>query len=80
MTKLAIELDDSLDQLLLKAAECAGKSPSEWVRDVVEERLSHRLPESWFALLGTWEDRRTPDEILADIRTYPPQMERPPLT
>lgn len=36
----------------------------------------NRLPESFFAVLGTWEDDRDPEEILRDIRRRVAQEER----
>ena len=35
-----------------------------------------RLPDSFFEVLGTWEDDREPEEILRDIRQEVPQGER----
>jgi hypothetical protein len=32
-----------------------------------------RLPDSFFEVLGTWEDDREPEEILRDIRQEVPQ-------
>jgi hypothetical protein len=37
------------------------------------------LPDSFFAVLGTWEDERDPEEILRDIRQEVPQKKREPL-
>jgi predicted transcriptional regulator len=80
MTRIAIELDDDLVSRLDKAAAKAGKSRTDWAREVLEERLSGRLPEWWFRVLGTWDDARTPDQILADIRSGPEQSDRPALS
>lgn len=38
--------------------------------------LKNHLPESFFAVLGTWEDDRDSEEILRDIRREVPQRER----
>jgi hypothetical protein len=35
-----------------------------------------RLPESFFAVLGTWEDNRSPEEIFQSIRAEAPQATR----
>ena len=32
------------------------------------DQLENRLPDSFFAVLGTWEDSRSTEEILQDIR------------
>lgn len=37
------------------------------------------LPDSFFAVLGTWEDERDPEEILRDVRREVPQQDREPL-
>ncbi len=37
------------------------------------------LPDSFFAVLGTWEDERDPEEILRDIRREASQKNREPL-
>jgi hypothetical protein len=31
--------------------------------------LKDRLPESFFEVLGTWEDDREPEQILRDLRS-----------
>lgn len=80
MPRLTIYLDDQTAHDLDRAAQAAGMSRPAWVRQALEERLRARLPESWFELLGTREDERTPDEILRDIRGGPGQRERLPLT
>jgi len=80
MPQLAIYLDDQTAKLLDEAAHRAGTSRSAWVRDAVQTRLANRLPESFFELYGSWEDDRSPEEILRDIRAGSEQPERPPLT
>ncbi len=76
MPQLAIYLDDETAKLLDEASEREGISRSAWVRQAVESRLKSRLPESFFEVLGTWEDEREPDEILRDIRAEVAQGER----
>lgn len=79
MPQLAIYLDDETSKLLDEASEREGVSRSAWVRRAVQSRLKNRLPDSFFAVLGTWEDDREPDEILRDIRQEAPQKNREPL-
>ncbi|HEV2855468.1 MAG TPA: CopG family transcriptional regulator [Thermoanaerobaculia bacterium] len=79
MSQLAIYLDDDTSRLLDEAAEREGVSRSAWVRQAVQSRLRNRLPDSFFAVLGTWEDGRDPEEILRDIRQEIPQKHREPL-
>ena len=76
MARLAIYLDDEIAKRLNAAAQKAGKSRSAWVRELVSERLESRFPEEWFATFGSWEDDRTPGEILEEIRRGPGQRER----
>ena len=68
MAAKTIYLDDEATQLLAEAAEEEGITPSAWVRRVTQVSPGRHLPESFFAVLGSWEDSRNPDEILRDIR------------
>lgn len=77
MPQLAIYLDDETARRLDQEAEREGVSRSAWVRQAVASRLDSRLPESFFAVLGTWEDDREPEEILRDIRAAAPERPRP---
>lgn len=76
MAQLAIYLDDQTAKRLEAAARKAGKSRSAWVRELVSERLESRFPEEWYATFGSWQDDRTPEEILQEIRSGPEQRER----
>jgi predicted transcriptional regulator len=76
MPQLAIYLDDDTAKRLTEASEREGVSRSAWVRQAVEARLQSRLPDSFFDVLGTWEDDRDPEEILRDIRAEGPERVR----
>ena len=76
MTRLAIVLDDDTAQQLAEASRREGLSPADWVERTVRAQLSNRRPDSFFAVLGTWEDDREPEEILRDIRSEAPQKKR----
>jgi predicted DNA-binding protein len=76
MTEIAIELDDETAERLRQASEKDGISPSAWVRQAIRIRLEDKLPDSFFAVLGTWEDSRSTEEILRDLRTEAPQAKR----
>ncbi|MBK8541260.1 MAG: ribbon-helix-helix protein, CopG family [Ardenticatenia bacterium] len=76
MTQLAVYLDDETASLLEEAARRAKISRSSWVREAIQSHLRNRLPEFFFATLGTWEDERDPAAILRDIRADVPQAER----
>jgi predicted transcriptional regulator len=76
MPEIAIELDDETAKKLNEASGKDGISPSAWARRAIQIRLEDRLPESFFAVLGTWEDDRSAEEIFRDIRAEAPQAKR----
>jgi predicted DNA-binding protein len=76
MTEIAIELDDETAERLRQASKKDGISPSAWVKQAIRIRLEDKLPDSFFAVLGTWEDSRSTEEILRDLRTEAPQAKR----
>jgi hypothetical protein len=79
MSQLAIYLDEKTARLLAKAARRDRLSRSAWVKKAVEAQLANRLPESFFQVLGTWDDGRSPEEILADIRRGAEDKAREPI-
>ena len=79
MAQLAIYLDDETARLLDEAARKEGVSRSAFARKAIRTHLHRRLPESFFKALGAWEDTRSPEEILRDIRAGPEQRDREPL-
>ena len=81
MPQIAIYLDKETAEILDTAAEREGKSKSAFVRDAIKvraqmETASGYLPQWWFDNLGGWEDDRSPEEIMRDIRSGPAQRER----
>lgn len=76
MTQLAVYLDEETATLLEEAARQAKVSRSSWVREAIQSHLRNRLPESFFATLGAWEDERDAEEILRDIRIAGPPPDR----
>lgn len=79
MAQLAIYIDDKTARQINKASKKAGLSRSQWVSQVLKKEISADLPETFFNLLGSWEDDRSPQEILKDIRRETHQKEREPL-
>jgi hypothetical protein len=69
MAQLALYVDDDLVHKVDEAAAQTGQSRSAWVRAAIQLHLRNRLPQDFFQRLGTWRDERTPDQILADVRT-----------
>lgn len=76
MTEIAIELDDKTAERLREASEKDGITPSAWIQRVIHTQLDEKLPESFFAVLGTWEDDRSAEEIFRDVRSETPQAKR----
>ena len=79
MAQIAIYVDDKTAREVKKASRKSGLSRSEWVSSVLKKELRKDLPEEFFRVLGTWEDAKTPDVILKEIRRESVQAERPPI-
>lgn len=79
MAQVALYLDAETAQMVEEAANRDGVSRSGWIRQAVRAQLARRLPDSFFAVLGTWEDEREPEEILKSIRLGMPDQVREPL-
>jgi hypothetical protein len=79
VSQLALYLDEETAARVDQAARRQGMSRSAWVRQVILKQLDERLPDSFFDVLGSWEDDREPDEIIADLRAGEQQAERPEL-
>ena len=74
---MTIYLDNETATRLSDAAHHDQKSRSAWASDAIRQCLPQRkFPQWWFDLFGTWEDDRTAEEIIADIRAHAPQAER----
>lgn len=71
MAQLALYVEDDLMRRLDRAVKLAGVSRSRFVADALRQQLNDQLPESFFEVLGTWQDSRTPARILKDIRRAP---------
>lgn len=69
MAQLAIYLHDTLARKLDRAAKKAGLSRSRLVANLLERYFDDRLPDEFFEVLGTWEDERSVEDIVADIRS-----------
>jgi predicted transcriptional regulator len=79
MPQVAIYLDDSTARKVDRVARRERLSRSAWVRRAVEAQLAGRLPESFFEVLGQWEDTRTPEQIVSDLRSGLTEQDRDPL-
>jgi predicted transcriptional regulator len=76
MTQVVVYLDPDTAKRMDEAVGEEQTSRSAWVKKAIEDRLLNRLPESFFSTIGAWEDERTTEQILADIRGQTPQGER----
>ncbi|MBF0493430.1 MAG: hypothetical protein HQM15_11710 [Deltaproteobacteria bacterium] len=79
MSQIAIYLEENIQKQLDRAVKLEGKSRSAWVKEAIVEKINSGLPDSWFKLWGTWEDNRSPEEILKDIRSNNIGSKRRPL-
>ncbi|MCK4785748.1 MAG: CopG family transcriptional regulator [Desulfobacteraceae bacterium] len=75
MPQVAIYIDETLSEKLDKVTKASGKSRSKWVADVITERLENEWPQGFFELAGSWEDEKTPDRIMAEIRKGSEQLQ-----
>ncbi len=79
VTQLTLDLDEETARQIDEAAARAGRSRTEWAQDILAWNASgNRLPQWWFDNLGTWEDHRTVEEIIADMDNVPRQRPREP--
>ncbi len=76
MAQLAIYLDNKTARAIKKQAKQEGVSRSEWVARAVKKELSQEISEEFFQVLGSWEDHRTPKQILREIKQERVQPER----
>jgi len=70
---LTIYVPKDLEAELRHRAEAAGMTPSLFAQSVLRtalERQPNRFSERFAALAGSWEDERTPQQIIADIRKH----------
>jgi hypothetical protein len=68
MAQLAIYLEDRLAKRLEKAVKVSGQSKSRWVAEAIKRSLRDHWPEGFFDLAGSWQDDKSPDEIMKVIR------------
>ena len=80
--KLSVYVPKDLEEPLRRQAAVANLTPSRLIQSLLEEEL-RRTPncfsEAFLALAGTWEERRSTDEILREIETSRRDSHRPAL-
>ena len=68
MPYLKIYTDERTFKEIDKVSKEEGVSRSGWVSRLIKKELCDQIPESFFKVLGTWEDDRSPEKIIEDIR------------
>lgn len=64
MAQLTLYLDRETEDRMKAAAKAAGTSLSQWVANLIRERVAREWPPSITALVGAWKDDfPTPEEI-----------------
>jgi predicted transcriptional regulator len=76
MGQIAIYLDDTLQKQLDTITSEEGISRSSWISQVIRQKLEEKLPEAWFQVLGSWEDKRSPSAIIKEIRAHTHEKRR----
>jgi predicted transcriptional regulator len=76
MAQIAIYIDDALSKKLDEVTKASGKSKSKWVADVITERLRNEWPQDFFDLAGSWEDDKSPEQIMNQIRRGSEELEK----
>ena len=56
MNKVTIYMPDELEEQINMAAKSAGVSKSEWIVELVKEKLANYWPQSVVDMAGTWGD------------------------
>lgn len=80
MAKLIVELPEELHSELKRTATLNRRTIKDVVTDLIEEYLSGKaekqdMKETGFC--GRWEDTRTPEDIMADIRAHRNWLRKP---
>ena len=79
---LTIYVPKDLEAELQRRAKQAGTTPSLFVQSVLRAEMSRRpasFSSAFAALAGSWEDERSADEIIADIRDHRTSKRHPRL-
>ncbi len=80
--KLSVYVPKDLEEPLRRQAEAAELTPSRFIQSVLEQELRRspkRFSEAFLALAGSWEDRRSTEEILREIEESRRDAARPAL-
>lgn len=63
MAQITLYLDDETAARLRDMAKSAGVSLSQWVSDLIRQRIDAQWPDSVRELIGTWDDFPLAEEI-----------------
>lgn len=56
MKQLLLEIDETTEVKINAAAQTAGLSIQQWLRQIIDEKTAANWPNSIKALAGTWQD------------------------
>ena len=66
MGQITINLDDDTEKRLAAVAKRCGVSKSQWIVDLIKEKITIHWPDEIVALAGAWADLPTVEEIRSD--------------
>jgi len=73
MAQVTIYLDKKTDEMMRSHVKTKKVSQSQWIANIIREKLQSEWPEEVVALVGAWKDFPTLEEIRA---TEVPDMPR----
>jgi hypothetical protein len=65
MKQLIVEIDETTEARIIKAAKIAGLSAQQWLKRIIDEKTVTSWPDSVKALPGTWQDVPFAEELRA---------------
>jgi hypothetical protein len=65
MKQLIVEIDETTEARIIKAAKIAGLSTQQWLKRIIDEKTVTSWPDSVKALPGTWQDVPFAEELRA---------------
>lgn len=80
--KLSVYVPKQLEDRLRREAAAAALTPSRFIQGLLEAELRRgprRFSDTFASLAGSWEDRRSTEEILRDLEQSRHDADRPAL-
>lgn len=66
MGQVTIYLEEEVETKIIKAAESANLSKSEWIAQLIQEKIAREWPQSVVDMAGSWNDFPEADELRAN--------------